>query len=236
MANLFKRIGQAVAIYKIADVAYSIWAGKSLMWLAVLAWAPVVIATIANGFKWGYLDKIFLMAASIYVVLAFAWLATILAYRKISPKNKFKIIGFGLLVPVGTKIKNRGVALTAVGCRLNLKNDAEFPISYKVTQADWKINKVSEDAANYDNTGAEIAAFNPTNFDIVMVKFDHPLELMAGKPAVEGRLKVTVKYGHPGREKFTLSRNMIVRVVFDDKNAFGATGEFRDLDPAKIEA
>jgi hypothetical protein len=94
MRKSFQVILQAFGIYRAAEILYSIWTGKSLLWIAIISAGSVLISAIPNGVNWASLDKFVLSFALIYAALAFGWLATILAYRKISPKHKFVVSSF----------------------------------------------------------------------------------------------------------------------------------------------
>jgi uncharacterized protein YchJ len=208
MRNFLNSMVKAAGFYRLAEVIYSIWSGKSLLALAVLAVGSTMIAEIAKGFNWADLDKFVLMAASIYAVLAFGWLATITAYRSISPRYKLVIPDFDFRCdPVpGTD------TASAFQVVIKLLNTAQFPISYIVNELDFRIqNTVS--SGQMSNQGAEIDAGMPASFWSGLVVFHHPVTLPA-----EGTLRVKISYGKPRKEKFSREASLNVRFVVD-KNA-----------------
>lgn len=183
---------RAIDAYGVVEFFYSVLAGKSLLVLAAISWGTAVISVEPGGWQLSRLDDFVLIGGVIYAALAFGWLASILAYRKISPKHKFVISGFSGnrdLVPEDAE-KADGFQVV-----LHLKNLADFPISYFVEGVDFKIHNTSPPAGIYH--GAIIDAQQPSNFFTEVIKFHHPLAL-----PVSGKLFAKVRYGRPGKEKF----------------------------------
>jgi hypothetical protein len=211
MPTFVSRAIQAAGLYRLAEVVYSIWAGKSLLALAIVAVAAPVIAAIANGFDWGQIDKIVLSAALIYAVLAAGWLVTIVAYRKISPTNKFVVKSYQFNcnpVPSTTPHSNpqRANNFEAV---FILKNIADFPINYIVSEIEFRIgNTVGNN--QFLNRGALIDAGQEAYFSSDIVTFHQPINL-----PVDGTLKAIVTYGRRGKEKFKRPISLQVQFSVD---------------------
>jgi hypothetical protein len=180
---------------------------QSLLALAIFASASAMIAAIARGLSWGEADKIVLMAATMYMVLAVGWVATLFGYRKISPKYKLVIPRFHFLCDdnTGSEAKES----RHFQAEINLQNIAEFPISYIVDQIDFRIQNTLA-GGELTNQGATIDAGRSSNFRSTRVTFHHPVSL-----PVDGTLKLRVRYGKPGSERFRREANLQVRYIPD---------------------
>jgi hypothetical protein len=207
MSRFITRAIQFFGLYRAAEILYSIWAGKSLLWLAILSSVPVVISTLAEGFRWASFDKYTITALATYALAAISWLASIVAYRKISPKNQLVITGFSF--------NSDGIAPGAPQVSANfeavmwLKNIADFPISYTIDPIEFRVrNTIGNN--QFANRGATIDPQQVTSFISDCVTFHQPINL-----PVEGTLRATIRYGKPGKEKFEKPISITVRYVAD---------------------
>jgi hypothetical protein len=225
MARPLQRIIQIFGLYRVADVVYSIWAGKSLLWLAIIPAVSVVISVVASGFKWASLDRYVLTFAAIYAALAIGWLATIFAFRAISPKYRFVVTSFHFnCIPAPNTIPHSNpTTANDFQAVIILQNTASFPINYIVADIDFRIQNTLA-SANYTNRGAVIDAGQPANFTTGIVHFHQPVNL-----PISGELRVTIKYGKPGKEKFARPIAISVTFVIDATTTSGLRYIWADL-------
>jgi hypothetical protein len=213
MGRFFSRAVQAAGAYRLVEVIYSIWSGKSLLALAMISGASALIPSLVRGISWADLDKIVLMAAAIYAVLTFGWWATISVYRKVSPRHKLAIPEFDFRCdPVTGSNPLQATAFQAV---VNLKNLADFPLSYRVHQIDFRIQNTTS-SGQLANQGATIDATQSGNFASGLVRFHHPITL-----PVQGTLNIKIFYGKDGSEKFEKEASILVSFVADSSTPTG---------------
>src|SRR6266853_2625864 len=213
MGRFFNRVMQAAGAYRLAEVIYSIWSGKSLLALAVISGASALIASFAKGFAWSDLDMIVLMMAAIYAALALGWLATISVYQKVSPKHKVVIPEFNFRCdPVAGSNPPQA---TAFQVAVNLKNLADFPLSYIVRQIDFRVQNTTS-GGQFANQGATIDAGQSGTFASGLVTFHHPIAL-----PVQGRLDIRILYGKLGSEKFEKNASILVTFRADPLSPSG---------------
>jgi len=216
---------QAAGLYRVAEVIYSIWTGKSLLFLAVVALVAPVLAAVANGFVWGQVDKIVFFAASTYAALAFGWLATILAYRKISPKYKFVVTSYHFNcnpIPNTVPHSNQQMANNFQAV-INLKNIADFPISYVVRNIEFRIqNTIGNNV--FTNRGATIDSDQSSTFSSDVVTFHQPINL-----PVTGVLTADILYGRrTGNERFERPISLVVDFFVDPTTTSGVGYHWRN--------
>lgn len=217
MAKLTDNIIRIFGLYRVVDVIYSIWVGKSLLWLAVISMVPVVISVLAGGFNWALLDRYVLAFAAIYAAFSVAWLATIFAYRAISPKHKFVVSSFHFNCnPVpNTHPHSNPTAANDFQAVINLQNTASFPINYVVEDIDFRIqNTVSNNTLT--NRGTLIDAGQKSDFSSGVVHFHQPMNM-----PTNGTLQATIKYGKLGKEKFVRPVAILVTFVIDAASPSG---------------
>jgi hypothetical protein len=213
MDRFFGRIMKVVGFYRLADVVYSIWSGKSLLALVIISGASTFIARYAKGFAWSDLDSTVLIAAAIYAALALGWLATIIIYREISPKHKLVIPEFDFRCdPVAG---SNPLQATAFQAAVNLKNIAEFPLSYLVQQIDFRVQNTMG-GGQLANQGATIDARQVGTFSSALVVFHQPIAL-----PIEGRLDIKILYGKLGAEKFEKEASVRVTYRADPRTTSG---------------
>ncbi len=87
-------VHRVTSYYRVAETAYSIWIGRSLLASAVLAIAAPTILEISSGFTWAAVPRLVYSAASIYAFFAVGILATIVTQERLSPKHKLSVKTF----------------------------------------------------------------------------------------------------------------------------------------------
>jgi hypothetical protein len=214
MPKLLNRAIQAAGLYRIGEAIFSIWTGKSLLAIAVISLAAPMIAGAANGFDWGSIDKYVLVAASIYAALAIGWLVTIKFYREISPHNKLSLVGFDFgATPVPG---SNPLAARDFDAKIIFANVGSFPISYLITELDFRVHNTSVSNSAPQNRQSQIDVGQTATYFSEIITFHHPITL-----PVNGRLTVKWSYGKFGKERFHRTVYLLVSFMPDSASPSG---------------
>jgi hypothetical protein len=220
MPKLLSRAIQAAGLYRLSEVIFSLWTGKSLLAIAVISLVAPMISASANGFDWGSLDKYLLIAASIYAALAVGWLASIKSYREISPHNKLSLVGFDFgATPVPG---SNPITALAFDAKILFANVGSFPISYLITELDFRVHNTTVSNSTPQNRQSQVDVGQTSTYYSEIITFHHPITL-----PVEGRLTVKWSYGKFGRERFHRTVYLLVSFAPDSSSPSGIRHQWR---------
>jgi hypothetical protein len=172
--------------------------------LPTLIMAGGVVLTAIYEWPWPeiYLAAVFLFAASAHGLLRFD------EWRQRN-RVEHKLLFNG--VHVASDRSPDGSALTTVQIAAVLRNNASFPISYKVTRIRTTADDTLPSLGAILNYGAII---QPECNDLFR---DRAINLKLPKAAMNATLEVELLYGRPQREKYPLSRSINLSLRYDPK-------------------
>ncbi len=186
--------------------------GRGFIQGAVSTWLWPIVLTVGSaallwlqGLPLGYLavGTLFAFMCSIWIVLGVSrW-----NYSR-NPEDKVAFDGLYIAADKTGDGKN----LDTVQIGLRLKNNAEFPISYRVETIRTTADKTLSAQKNLINMGSVIESGTNSLFR------DGPIALKIPKSALDASLEVDILYGRLGNEKYKISKNMDITINYDSKS------------------
>lgn len=183
---------------------------SALLWIVTWLAGPLaaLITLLARGYApevpWVYAIAAAALSFACVVVGTthlFAWVSS----RSARDKLLFLHISLGANYTRDT-VTGLPSALEVVQFAVNLRNVAPFPMSYIVEEITSSAEEKVNPSPMHHSKGGIIGAASDGLFRDAAINMERrPLS-----SALQGRVRFRIRYGHPGAEKYTISRNVEV--------------------------
>ncbi|MGI8526059.1 MAG: hypothetical protein ACR2K5_07730 [Pseudolabrys sp.] len=131
-----------------------------------------------------------------------------------SAADKLKFMGIVLSGNYTKNSKGKVINMTAAQVRLLVQSSGNFPISFVVEEFQSSFeNKFPPNKPRTDNGGVALAHELKTYTDHLI---EFPAEPIKRPGTVTGTAKFKIRYGHKGREKYNMDRNVHFEAGFDE--------------------
>ena len=212
MPSSWRWITRAFGAASAAETLYGWWSSKAIGLSFVVSAATAASSLMSNLPIW----LVILVSLAAYLMASASILFTITAFRASTARHRLDVIGID-----GSITANRDdsgqLAVTGASCILTLKNNADFAMSYELSGISLVINRLVEPSPIYNNIGAELAPGSQTGFNFHRINFHPPVPIDRKSTIIEGEAKFMLRYGRPGRLRFTINRHIQIRYLIADR-------------------